>query len=214
VGYRLRKRIQTVGVRLATTEASVHINRLVEVPKIIMVVAAVVRGILAELAYIRRMSQGLVELVSMLVLYLERVSGHLVCLVAAVGNAFYAWGQRKSVGLANSLLVVAGSAGLAALMALLASPAVGPVSRADMRHAAVPILFSGFGLFLCYVGFNLLYSRYGTAWYVVYAAIAIVTTTVVVGWVMGGEPANRWHYASLGAALISVMLFQVGQSQR
>ena len=111
----------------------------------------------------------------------------LLCLVAAVGNAFYAWGQRKSAGLANGLLVVAGSAGLAALLALLASPAVGPVSRADLRHAAVPILFSGFGLFLCYIGFNLLYSRYGTAWYVVYAAIAIVTTTVVVGWVgLGG----------------------------
>ena len=138
----------------------------------------------------------------------------LLCLVAAVGNAFYAWGQRKSVGLANSLLVVAGSAGLAALLALLASPAVGPVSRADLRHAAVPIAFSGFGLFLCYVGFNLLYSRYGTAWYVVYAAIAIVTTTVVVGWVMGGEPANRWHFASLAAAVLSVVLFQVGQAQR
>ena len=38
----------------------------------------------------------------------------LLCLMAAVGNAFYAWGQRKSVGLANSLKVFAGGAGLAA----------------------------------------------------------------------------------------------------
>ena len=138
----------------------------------------------------------------------------LLTLVAAIGNGFYAWGQRKATGSMNSLLVVAGSAGLAALLALLASPLVGPVSRHGIRQAVVPVLWSGFGLFLCYIGFNLLYTRYGTAYYVVYAAIAIITTTVVVGFVINGEPVNRFHIASLATALVTVVLFQLGEWNR
>ena len=60
-GYRARRRLRTIGVRSAIAEASGRINRLRGVPKITMGVAAVVRGILAERAYIKRMSQGLVE---------------------------------------------------------------------------------------------------------------------------------------------------------
>lgn len=138
----------------------------------------------------------------------------LLTIIAAVGNGFYAWGQRKGAGAMNSLLVVAGSAGLAALLALLASPLIGPVSRQGVRHAVVPVLWSGFGLFLCYIGFNLLYTRYGTAYYVVYAAIAIITTTVVVGFVINGEPVNRYHIASLVTALATVVLFQWGEWNR
>lgn len=138
----------------------------------------------------------------------------LLTLVAAIGNGFYAWGQRKATGTMNSLLVVAGSAALAAALALLASPLVGPVSRQGIRQAAVPVLWSGFGLFLCYLGFNLLYTRYGTAYYVVYAALAIITTTVVVGFIINGEPVNRFHLASLATALLTVVLFQLGEWNR
>lgn len=138
----------------------------------------------------------------------------LLTLVAAIGNGFYAWGQRKATGTMNSLLVVAGSAALAAVLALLASPLVGPVSRQGIRQAAIPVLWSGFGLFLCYLGFNLLYTRYGTAYYVVYAALAIITTTVVVGFIINGEPVNRFHLASLATALLTVVLFQLGEWNR
>ena len=138
----------------------------------------------------------------------------LLTVVAAIGNGFYAWGQRKAAHAQNSLLVVACGAGLAALLALLAAPLVGPVSRHGLRQIAVPALWSGFGLFLCYIGFNLLYTRYGTAYYVVYAAVAIVTTTVVVGFIINGEPVNRFHLASLAAALVTVVLFQLGEWNR
>ena len=51
VVYRTRLPMRTVGVRSATVEASGHINRRREVPKITMGVVAVVRGILAEQGY-------------------------------------------------------------------------------------------------------------------------------------------------------------------
>jgi drug/metabolite transporter (DMT)-like permease len=134
--------------------------------------------------------------------------------IAAVGNALFALGQRQSAGAANGLLFVGGSAFIAFVLALLFAPALGALEAgALLRGHWRALLVSGAGLFLTYVGFNLLYSRFGTAPYVVYAALAIITTTVGVGFLYQREPVNGYHVGAVLLATAAIALFAIGQSK-
>lgn len=134
--------------------------------------------------------------------------------IAAIGNAFFALAQRQAAGIGNGLLFVAASALTACLLALAVSPLIGPVDAGTLlRGHWKMILLGGAGLFLTYLGFNLLYSRYGAAPYVLYAMLSIATTTVVVGFLWLKEPINLYHAASLVAAGVAVLLFSIGQSR-
>lgn len=137
----------------------------------------------------------------------------LFATIAAVGNALFAYGQRQSVNFNNGLLFVSASAFVACLLALMVSPAAGPVQFGALGRHWTMILTSGLGLFLTYLGFNLLYSHFGVAPYVLYAVISIITTTVVVGVWMLHEPVNAFHKAALVAAIAAVVLFSLGQRQ-
>jgi hypothetical protein len=92
--------------------------------------------------------------------------------LAALGNALYALGQRQATG--STLVVAAASALIACLLAVLAAlatvPDAGTAAAMVARLHWRALLLSGGGLFLTYVGFNLLYTRYGAQAYVVYAA--------------------------------------------
>jgi len=113
----------------------------------------------------------------------------------------------------NGLLFVSASAMVACLLALLASPAVGPVSFESFRQNWGLVIVSGVGLFFTYLGFNLLYSNFGVSPYILYAVISIVTTTVIVGFLLLKEPVNAYHMAAIVAAIVTVILFSVGQSR-
>ena len=134
--------------------------------------------------------------------------------IAAVGNAMFALGQRKSAGVENGLLFVGVSALVAVLFALLCAPFVGAF---DVGHTLKghwhAVLLSGLGLFLTYLGFNLLYSRYGASQYVLYAVLSIITTTIVVGILWLKEPVNLYHKIAIGMAIAAVVLFSIGQSK-
>jgi drug/metabolite transporter (DMT)-like permease len=134
--------------------------------------------------------------------------------IAAVGNAMFALGQRKAAGVENGLLFVGVSALVAVLFALLCAPFVGAF---DVGHTLKghwhAILLSGLGLFLTYLGFNLLYSRYGASQYVLYAVLSIITTTIVVGILWLQEPVNLYHKIAIGMAIAAVVLFSIGQSK-
>lgn len=131
--------------------------------------------------------------------------------VAAIGNALFAYGQRQAVGVANGLLYVSASALLAGLLALLASPATGSMQLGMLGHNWRLVCVSGLGLFLTYLGFNLLYSRFGVAPYVLYAVVSVITTTVIVGYIVLREHINGYHIAAIIAALVTVVLFSLGQ---
>ena len=97
--------------------------------------------------------------------------------IAAVGNALFALGQKQASNAGNGLLFVGASAGVACVLALLSSPFLGPVTVTTLiRSQGRPILLCGVGLFLTYLGFNLLYTRFGASAYIVYASMAIVTS--------------------------------------
>jgi drug/metabolite transporter (DMT)-like permease len=138
----------------------------------------------------------------------------LYAAIAAVGNALFAVGQRQSSGRGTGLLFVALSALVAFALAVSAAPLLGPFEPGILiRGHWRSLLLSGVGLFLTYVGFNLLYSRYGTSPYVVYAALAIITTTVGVGFLYLREPVNRYHVVAVLLAAAAIVAFAIGQSK-
>jgi drug/metabolite transporter (DMT)-like permease len=134
--------------------------------------------------------------------------------IAAVGNAMFALGQRKSASVENGLLFVGLSAVVAVLCALAFAPLVGVFALGNtLKGHWDAVLLSGLGLFLTYLGFNLLYSQYGASQYALYAVISIITTTIVVGMWWLQEPVNVYHKMAIGFAIAAVILFSVGQSK-
>lgn len=137
----------------------------------------------------------------------------LFAAIAAIGNAMFALGQRES-GSVNGLFFVSASAAVAFLLGLLCAPLFGPIEiAATLKEHTRGILLSGVGLFLTYVGFNLLYSRFGTSSYVLYASLSIITTTVIVGMMWLNEPVNGLRVAAIAMAVGAVVLFSLGSGK-
>jgi drug/metabolite transporter (DMT)-like permease len=134
-------------------------------------------------------------------------------LIAAIGNAMFALAQRRSSGDRNGLVFVAISAVISSVLALAVAPLFGKVDlSALVRTNGRDLLLGGAGLFICYLGFNLLYSRFGVSSYTLYAMLSILTTTVLVGMFWLKEPVNGYRLAALVLALASVVLYSMGQS--
>jgi drug/metabolite transporter (DMT)-like permease len=139
----------------------------------------------------------------------------LFALLAAVGNGFFAYGQRKSTGVDNSVVFITLALVICVLLWVVSAPFFGPVNygttvRQNLNWAAL----SGAGLFLTYIGFNILYSQYGASSYILYAVLSIVTTSVVVGAWLLREQLNLYHWLAVGTALATVGLYSYGNSLR
>ncbi|MTI31782.1 EamA family transporter [Xanthovirga aplysinae] len=135
----------------------------------------------------------------------------LFALIAAVGNAMYAAGQKKADISANNLAFIAISALIAALLALSVAPILGPPQyKAILKYNWFWTLLSGTGLLITFLGFNILYSRYGASHYVLYAVLSIITTAIIVGVIIFKENINLFHWMALGAAIIAIVLFSFG----
>jgi drug/metabolite transporter (DMT)-like permease len=138
----------------------------------------------------------------------------LFALIAAVGNAMFALGQKQSTSFGNGLAFVSASALVAFLCSALFSPFMGELDIGALAKLHWrPILLSGGGLFLTYLGFNLLYSKFGVSQYVLYAVISIITTTIIVGILWLKEPVNAYHKLAIALAVVAVVLFSIGQSR-
>ena len=134
--------------------------------------------------------------------------------IAAIGNAMFALGQKKSAGVENGLVFIGLSATLAVLFAFFLAPLVGTFDVGNMLRGNLKAVFlSGLGLFLTYLGFNLLYSKYGASQYVLYAVLSIITTTIIVGIYWLKEPVNSYHKVAIALAIAAVVLFSIGQSK-
>jgi drug/metabolite transporter (DMT)-like permease len=137
----------------------------------------------------------------------------LFALIAAIGNAMFALGQKRSSGAENGLVFVAASALIATVLAWCVAPMFGRVSLPTLlRLHAGNLLLAGCGLFLTYLGFNLLYTHFGVSPYILYAVLSILTTTVFVGILWLKEPVNGCRIASIVLALASVALYSLSQS--
>lgn len=134
--------------------------------------------------------------------------------IAAFGNALFAAGQKKAVGVENGLSFIVSAAAIAVVLIVVAAQIMGSPNYIDTWKSHWPwILLSGVGLFFVYIGFNLLYAKYGASYYVLYAVLSIVTTSVLVGVVYYKETFNMYHWAALILSLITVVLFSIGEAQ-
>jgi drug/metabolite transporter (DMT)-like permease len=134
--------------------------------------------------------------------------------IAAIGNAMFALGQKESSGVKNGLSFVAASAFIAFVLSTAMSASFGSFDlEAIARHHWKSVTVSGVGLFLTYFGFNLLYSRFGVSQYLLYASLSIITTTVLVGFVVLKEPVSPYRIAAIALAIAAVVLFSLGQSR-
>ena len=137
----------------------------------------------------------------------------LFALLAAIGNAMFAAGQKKAVVLDNTLLFVACSGVICVLLTVLVAPVFGALDYVGMvKQNSKWIVLSGVGLFFTYLGFNLLYSNYGASNYIIYAVISIITTSIVVGAWIFKEHLNVYHWLACLTAVITVVLFGVGNN--
>ena len=131
-----------------------------------------------------------------------------------MGNALFALGQKKSVNVGNELLFISICVLITFLTAICSAPLLGEFNivntvKDNWRAACL----SGIGLFFTFLGFNLLYSKYGVSHYVLYAVISIITTTLFVGVLWLKETVNIYHMVALVLAIIAVVMFSFGQSR-
>ena len=138
----------------------------------------------------------------------------LFATLAAVGNALFAYGQRGVTPPANPFLFIFGAT--AACMILLVGATLYYRTAGDGTYVSENLGMmgiSGFGFFLTFVGFFLLYTNYGASQYALYAAISILTTSLVVGVWIYREDFNLYKAAAMVLAIAGIVLFTYGNSR-
>lgn len=138
----------------------------------------------------------------------------LFAFIAAVGNALFAFGQKQSVVADHPFMFIISS--LVVCMILFAITSLllpKPEISTFVRNNYPWVLISGFGFWLTFIGFYFLYSRYGASHYVIYAVLSIVATSIIVGIVIFKESFNLYHFLSVMAAIMTVVLFTIGQTK-
>jgi drug/metabolite transporter (DMT)-like permease len=134
--------------------------------------------------------------------------------IAALGNAIFTLGQKKSHNVENELLFISICVFITFIMAFCAAPFMGEFNIINtLKSNWKASCLSGIGLFFTFLGFNLLYSKYGATQYLLYAVISIITTTLLVGVLWLKETVNAYHMAAMVLAISAVLLFSVGQSK-
>ena len=141
-------------------------------------------------------------------------SALLFALSAAVGNALFVFGQKKSAVADHPFMFIISS--LVVCLALFAATSFllpKPEISTFIKDNYLWVLISGLGFWLTFIGFYFLYSRYGASHYVVYAVLSIVTTSIIVGIIVFKETFNLYHFLSVITAIMTVVLFTVGQAK-
>ena len=128
----------------------------------------------------------------------------------------FAAGQRLTTGIDNSFSVIAMSVVVCLLFVTIAVVSSGgyrgmvAAFTANWRW----VVLSGAGLFLTYLGFNLLYGTFGAGAYVYYAVLSIITTSFIVGMVILREKVNVYHILSGLTSIVAIILYSMGNGVR
>lgn len=133
--------------------------------------------------------------------------------IAAVGNAFFAYGQKKSTAVSAPFIFLVPTLlvciGLLIFSLFFYKP---ETLKEYLSQNWTYFLISGIGLYFTFLGFYLLYSRFGASYYILYAVLSILTTSIFVGVVVFSEKINLFHCLSILSALVSIVLFNFGQN--
>ncbi len=134
--------------------------------------------------------------------------------IGAIGNALFAYGQRGASA-ANPFAFMFGACAICTVLfgvGVLVYSGGGTTSGYLLANAR-NVLISGVGFFVTFLGFFLLYSRLGASYYIVYAVLAIITTSIGVGVLVFKEPFNGYHVSALLLAIVSIVLYGIGHSK-
>lgn len=138
----------------------------------------------------------------------------LLALLAAAGNALFVYAQKRADLPENPLLLLTGAAFVTFVILGTYSAIVGIPDMAEYaRTRGVWMLLTGIGLMLTFVGFHFLFTRFGASYYSLYAALAILTTSVGIGFLAYREPLNGWIVAATGTTLVAIVLLGIGASR-
>lgn len=138
----------------------------------------------------------------------------LIASTGASGNAFFAWCQRKAMTDTSPLVFVAMVAATYLFGAIVTVAILARVNPGQVTVAGWPwAVGGGLGLYITVLCFYFLYTRFGTAYYALYAVLAILTTTLYVGQVVLREPINRFHLISIALAIGAVVTFSLASNR-
>lgn len=135
-------------------------------------------------------------------------------LFAAMGNVFFVYGTRRGgVGAPNPLAFTLGAMAVSLTLFTVGWLLFGPRGSLEFaRRSGGWMLLSGLGMFMTFLGFYLLYSRFGTSYYTLFVVTSMVLTTLVLSlWILR-EGINGYGIASVVAAMASIAFF--GLSKR
>lgn len=138
-----------------------------------------------------------------------------IALFGAVGNGLFAFSQRKAAGSGSPFLIVSLMVLACLVFSLMSLPFIprGGLFGQDIR----PLwwtLAGGLGLYMTMACFYWLFTLFGTTYYALYSVLAILTTTLFVGQILLREPINRYHLGAIAFAILTVVLFTLGQTRQ
>lgn len=138
----------------------------------------------------------------------------LFTIMAAFGNAIYAWGVRKASPTPNPFLFASWAFLLSTAFSFLL---VLYFEKSNVLGYFLEnkwwILFAVGGFVMTQVSFVLLYQNFGASQYTMYAVFSILTTSLLVGVLILGERFNIYHLLALISAILTVVLFVLGNKQ-
>lgn len=129
-------------------------------------------------------------------------------LIAALGNVFFVSGGRKVGPAANPFFFTATAMAVCLSLFLTGTVLFGLHGAGDfLRRNVWWCMLSGTGMFLTFLGFYLLYSRFDTSYYALFVVTSMLLTTLVLGvWILR-EPINPYGAISIAAAVVSIVFF-------
>lgn len=136
----------------------------------------------------------------------------LFAIGASLGNALFIFSQRASPEAPNPFLFSAGTLVFATFFSGLASLWMLSASDAPYLRAAWPyMVLGGFGVFITFVGFFLLHTRFGASQYSLVAVSSIFSVSIFVGVIIFKEPFNWVQWMATALAVGAIVLFSIGR---
>ena len=133
--------------------------------------------------------------------------------IAAIGNALFVYGQRRAATANNPFIFSTGAVIVCSILFVAVTMIFRTKGEIDyLSNNSRSVILSGVGFFITFIGFYLLYSQYGAVYYVVYAVLSIITTSVGVGIVIFREPFNPYQVGALVLAILAIVIFSYGQA--
>lgn len=143
----------------------------------------------------------------------------LYAVIAAAGNAFVSYGQKKAAPVGNLYFFLGTAAFVFFICNMIAGIAtkIGGSSSSKILSNPKELFWAvvcGIALFVLYFAINHLLVGYGASMYVVYSVISVFFTSIIVGVCIFREKINVWHVLGIIVSCIAVTLITIGNGKK